>query len=146
MSVFLTPDLQPFLGGTYFPPQDAYGRPGVRFIQRIGDNILFRDDPDANITDVQWSAKLDCAVCMAQILYDDLPGFATVLKRIADVWRSRKNEVIEQSADTMRQLNEAIQPQGWHPPGNCQLSTNAQSSGLILGYCHSCPSPFSCAH
>ncbi len=29
MSVFLTPDLQPFLGGTYFPPQDAYGRPGV---------------------------------------------------------------------------------------------------------------------
>ena len=28
MSVFLTPDLQPFLGGTYFPPQDAYGRPG----------------------------------------------------------------------------------------------------------------------
>ena len=28
MSVFLTPDLQPFLGGTYFPPADAYGRPG----------------------------------------------------------------------------------------------------------------------
>jgi uncharacterized protein YyaL (SSP411 family) len=52
----------------------------------------------------------------AQKGYDDLPGFATVLKRIADVWRSRKNEVIEQSADTMRQLNEAIQPQGWHPP------------------------------
>ena len=28
MSVFLTPELQPFLGGTYFPPSDAYGRPG----------------------------------------------------------------------------------------------------------------------
>src|SRR5438067_1430824 len=28
MSVFLTPDLKPFFGGTYFPPQDAYGRPG----------------------------------------------------------------------------------------------------------------------
>src|SRR2546430_671250 len=28
MSVFLTPDLKPFWGGTYFPPSDAYGRPG----------------------------------------------------------------------------------------------------------------------
>ncbi len=28
MSVFLTPDLKPFYGGTYFPPGDRYGRPG----------------------------------------------------------------------------------------------------------------------
>ncbi|MCS7032851.1 MAG: DUF255 domain-containing protein [Phycisphaerae bacterium] len=28
MSVFLTPDLQYFYGGTYFPPRDAFGRPG----------------------------------------------------------------------------------------------------------------------
>ncbi|MGB8355757.1 MAG: thioredoxin domain-containing protein, partial [Chthoniobacteraceae bacterium] len=28
MSVWLTPDLKPFLGGTYFPPTDRYGRPG----------------------------------------------------------------------------------------------------------------------
>ena len=28
MSVFLTPDLKPFFGGTYFPPTDSYGRPG----------------------------------------------------------------------------------------------------------------------
>ena len=28
MSVFLTPDLKPFVGGTYFPPDDRYGRPG----------------------------------------------------------------------------------------------------------------------
>jgi uncharacterized protein YyaL (SSP411 family) len=27
-SVFLTPDLKPFFAGTYFPPQDAHGRPG----------------------------------------------------------------------------------------------------------------------
>ncbi|KAG2219593.1 hypothetical protein INT45_004844 [Circinella minor] len=30
MSVFLTPDLQPFFGGTYFPPDDRYGRPGFK--------------------------------------------------------------------------------------------------------------------
>ena len=28
MSVWLTPDLKPFVGGTYFPPDDRYGRPG----------------------------------------------------------------------------------------------------------------------
>jgi len=28
LSVFLTPDLHPFYGGTYFPPEDRHGRPG----------------------------------------------------------------------------------------------------------------------
>ncbi|MHC4759592.1 MAG: thioredoxin domain-containing protein, partial [Planctomycetota bacterium] len=32
MSVFLTPDGQPFYGGTYFPPEDAFGRPGFKRI------------------------------------------------------------------------------------------------------------------
>jgi uncharacterized protein YyaL (SSP411 family) len=30
MTVFLTPDLKPFTGGTYFPPDDRYGRPGFK--------------------------------------------------------------------------------------------------------------------
>src|SRR5204863_8379174 len=30
MTVFLTPDLKPFTGGTYFPPDDSYGRPGFK--------------------------------------------------------------------------------------------------------------------
>jgi uncharacterized protein YyaL (SSP411 family) len=34
MSVFLTPDLKPFYGGTYFPPQDMYGRPGFVSVLR----------------------------------------------------------------------------------------------------------------
>lgn len=28
MSVWLTPDLEPIVGGTYFPPKDSFGRPG----------------------------------------------------------------------------------------------------------------------
>ena len=28
MTVFLTPDLRPFYGGTYFPPSSRWGRPG----------------------------------------------------------------------------------------------------------------------
>jgi uncharacterized protein YyaL (SSP411 family) len=34
MSVFLTPELKPFYGGTYFPPEDAHGRPGFPTILR----------------------------------------------------------------------------------------------------------------
>ncbi|MDP3919446.1 MAG: thioredoxin domain-containing protein [Candidatus Omnitrophota bacterium] len=30
MSVFLTPDRRPFYGGTYFPPEDRWGRPGFK--------------------------------------------------------------------------------------------------------------------
>ena len=32
MSVWLTPDLKPFFGGTYFPPGDGNGRPGFKTI------------------------------------------------------------------------------------------------------------------
>ena len=30
MSVWLTPDLKPFVGGTYYPPEDRWGRPGFK--------------------------------------------------------------------------------------------------------------------
>jgi uncharacterized protein YyaL (SSP411 family) len=30
MTVFLTPDLKPFFGGTYFPPEPRYGMPGFK--------------------------------------------------------------------------------------------------------------------
>ncbi len=32
MSVWLTPDLKPFYGGTYFPPEDRYGRTGFKTV------------------------------------------------------------------------------------------------------------------
>ena len=36
MSVWLTPDLKPFFGGTYFPPEDRYGRAGFpTMLERI---------------------------------------------------------------------------------------------------------------
>ncbi|MDQ6861161.1 MAG: thioredoxin domain-containing protein [Verrucomicrobiota bacterium] len=36
MSVWLTPELKPFVGGTYFPPEDRYGQPGFkRVLQQI---------------------------------------------------------------------------------------------------------------
>ncbi len=36
MSVWLTPELKPFVGGTYFPPEDRHGQPGFpKVLQRI---------------------------------------------------------------------------------------------------------------
>jgi len=61
MSVFLTPELKPIVGGTYFPPDDKYGR----------------------------------------------PGFKTVLKRVKEVWESKKELLRETGKQVVQQLAEA---------------------------------------
>uniref|UniRef100_A0A669D4Z7 Spermatosis associated 20 n=1 Tax=Oreochromis niloticus TaxID=8128 RepID=A0A669D4Z7_ORENI len=41
MSVWLTPELRPFIGGTYFPPRDRGGRPGFKTVlTRIIDQVV----------------------------------------------------------------------------------------------------------
>ena len=35
LTVWLTPDLKPIYGGTYFPPDDQHGRPGLRTLLRL---------------------------------------------------------------------------------------------------------------
>ena len=38
LTMFLTPDQEPFYGGTYFPPDDRYGRPGFpRLLHTLAD-------------------------------------------------------------------------------------------------------------
>ncbi len=58
LSVWLTPDLQPFYGGTYFPPCDNHGR----------------------------------------------PGFSSVLLRIAELWVSERDRLLERSRDLFDHL------------------------------------------
>jgi uncharacterized protein YyaL (SSP411 family) len=42
MSVWLTPDLKPFFGGTYFPPEARYGHPGFRqILERLAEAWRF---------------------------------------------------------------------------------------------------------
>ncbi|MFQ5846591.1 MAG: aldo/keto reductase [Candidatus Methylomirabilales bacterium] len=46
MTVFLTPDQQPFFAGTYFPPTNRYGRPGfATLLTRIAE--IWQTDPDS---------------------------------------------------------------------------------------------------
>src|SRR6202140_1019781 len=56
MSMFLTPDLQPFYGGTYFPPEDRHGLPSFKkLIVALADAWKTRRDEIAtrapNITE-----------------------------------------------------------------------------------------------
>ncbi|NOG47694.1 MAG: thioredoxin domain-containing protein [Calditrichaeota bacterium] len=43
MSVFLTPDQKPFYGGTYFPPDDRYGRPGFKRLLMAMSNFYHNE-------------------------------------------------------------------------------------------------------
>ena len=52
MTMFLTPERQPFYGGTYFPPEDRHGMPGFpRILQGVAE--AYRDKPQ----DVQKSVE-----------------------------------------------------------------------------------------
>src|ERR1700750_3252690 len=64
MSVWLTPDLQPFAGGTYFPPRDAYGR----------------------------------------------AGFPTVIARLAEIWKTERERVLEQAGKITAMLQDYAEP------------------------------------
>jgi len=45
LSMFLTPDLKPFYGGTYFPPENRYGRIGFpELLRRISDLWVQKKD------------------------------------------------------------------------------------------------------
>ena len=63
MSVWLTPDLQPFYGGTYFPPDGRYGRPGFgAVLEEIGR---------------AWQENRDGVVRSAARLTERLRGFSS---------------------------------------------------------------------
>jgi len=58
MSVWLTPDGEPFFGGTYFPPRDAHGRPGFpRVCQEMG-RIWKEERPRALAAAQELTAKI----------------------------------------------------------------------------------------
>ncbi len=96
MSVFLEPKtLKPFVGGTYFPPDDRYGRPGFpTLLQRVAgywtnrrEEVLQQADAVAAQVDQMLSARSrprplgpqDVQACLTQLLaiYDaENGGFA----------------------------------------------------------------------
>jgi uncharacterized protein YyaL (SSP411 family) len=66
MTVFLTPEGQPFYGGTYYPKEDRHGLPGfTRLLEAIGD--AWRDRRDELLTQ---AGKMSAALARS----GELPG------------------------------------------------------------------------
>ncbi|MBT5775566.1 MAG: thioredoxin domain-containing protein, partial [Dehalococcoidia bacterium] len=88
MTVFLTPDLEPFYAGTYYPPDDAHGRPGFpRLLQSISnawdsdrDNVLASA---ATITERMREQSTQDLGPTAVALTDELPIAAVTTFRAA---------------------------------------------------------------
>ena len=132
MSVFLTPGLHPFFGGTYFPPDNRYGRPGFgailervaevwgkdrdRVVQASADSIaqLARHSESAASGVVPDQAILDSTFQYFRRTFDsDHGGFGDAPKFPRPVVfnfllryyvRSRRPEALDMTLETLRAM------------------------------------------
>ena len=73
-SLFLTPDLKPFFGGTYFPPRDTAGRPGfARVLQSVRQSWLLRR-PEILQQAARVAEAMEQALATSHGRADALPG------------------------------------------------------------------------
>ncbi|MEC7583295.1 MAG: thioredoxin domain-containing protein, partial [Planctomycetota bacterium] len=90
MSMFLTPDLKPFYGGTYFPPEDSMGRPGFR---RVAEHLA---DAWKNQRDKCVQGSEELTAHLQKVLLPSLPPGApdaAMVTRMAEQSASRFDEV-----------------------------------------------------
>jgi len=90
LTAFLTPDGKPFFGGTYFPPEDAMGRPGMkRVLAAVADAFQNRR------AEVDGSARaLEAAVAKAELFHDARGVFdARVIDSVVASAESRFDEM-----------------------------------------------------
>ena len=79
MSVFLTPALEPFYGGTYFPPASRWGRPGFIDILREITNAWRTDRARMNDIAATLTERLRAATDPAQLASAGAPPPASLL-------------------------------------------------------------------
>jgi uncharacterized protein YyaL (SSP411 family) len=132
MSVFLTPELKPFFGGTYFPPDNRFGRPGFgaileriaeawrnergRIVQSSGDVIaqLAQYGGGGPSTGTPDKTALDSAFQHFRRMYDSAHGgFGSAPKFPRPVVfnfllryyaRSRRQEALDMTLGTLRAM------------------------------------------
>ncbi|MDA1001061.1 MAG: thioredoxin domain-containing protein [bacterium] len=83
MSVFLFPDLRPFYGGTYFPPEDKFGRPGFKSVLlRVAEIYRTRrGELENNAGKLTESIRQISAVAPSEAL----PGQEVIDKAVAEL-------------------------------------------------------------
>jgi uncharacterized protein YyaL (SSP411 family) len=89
MSVWITPDLKPFYGGTYFPPTSRWGRPGfVEILQEI-----------ARV----WGAERDKVMESAEAVTARLQS----LEQATPVWTTPSSDALARTVGQFRQSFDA---------------------------------------
>jgi uncharacterized protein YyaL (SSP411 family) len=89
LNVFLTPELKPFFGGTYFPPDNRHGRPGfLQLLQQIHEVWQTRQGEIAGSAD-DIHARLEAATVSADagavpLTEDVLKNAGEFFKRMFD--------------------------------------------------------------
>jgi len=85
MSVFLTPDLKPFFGGTYFPPDARYGRPSfLQLLEQIAG--LWRERKTEIVASAdELHARLE--LITSRDAKTDFPLTPELLKRAAEMFK-----------------------------------------------------------
>jgi hypothetical protein len=77
MTVFLTPDQEPFFAGTYFPPEDRWGRPGFgTVLKKIADYwdsrpAEVRDQAKELTAQLQGSRQIPSPVSISEAVLDE---------------------------------------------------------------------------
>ncbi len=88
MSVFLTPGLKPFFGGTYFPPESRWGRPGfldmLRDIARVWRDERSKIAQSADSVTEQLGGSIQTSVSSSVPSADALPPIVAQFRRAFD--------------------------------------------------------------
>jgi uncharacterized protein len=91
LNVFLTPDLKPFFGGTYFPPDARYGRPSfLQLLQQISSLWSERREEIAASAE-EIHARLETATANSAGINSLLN--ADVLKNAAKIFKSSYDSI-----------------------------------------------------
>jgi uncharacterized protein YyaL (SSP411 family) len=91
LNVFLTPDLKPFFGGTYFPPDARYGRPSfLQLLEQIAGLWRERKNEIAASAD-EIHARLELATANTSATNSSLT--VDVLENALDVFKSSYDSI-----------------------------------------------------
>ncbi len=91
LNVFLTPDLKPFFGGTYFPPDARYGRPSfLQLLEQIAG--LWRERKNEIVASAdEIHARLELATANSSATNSSLT--ADVLKNAVEIFKSSYDSI-----------------------------------------------------
>ena len=83
LSVFLTPDRQPFYGGTYFPPEDRYGHPGFKRVLAAIVELWENDPRKVRETAAKLTETVHSYLHLEPAATDSGPGSPALFSTIA---------------------------------------------------------------